>query len=68
MTTGPDVLGMKPSRAKQVLGDADINVTITGPTGDDETLLEITYQSFDAGVEVPIGTVIEITSTRMDTD
>lgn len=68
MTTVPDVVGLKPSIAKQKLEDAQINVIINGPTGDDETYLEITSQSLEAGQEIPIGTVMEVTSTRMDTD
>lgn len=68
MTTVPNVLGMTPSIAKQRLKDAKLNVIINGPTEEAGEKLEITTQSLEANTQVPIGTVMEITSTRLGTD
>ena len=68
MVTVPNVIGLKPSIAKQRLESLNLNVVIKGVSGGDESLLSITTQSLSPESSVPIGSVIEITSVQKDTD
>lgn len=63
--TVPNVIGLSPKLAKQKLEQLQLNVVLHGADGD---LSKITVQSLEPETEVPIGTVIEITGVRSDTD
>ena len=66
MVTIPDVIGLKPALAQSRLEKLNLNVVING--SDDPVYAKITEQNIAKDTQVPIGTVIELTSVRSDTD
>lgn len=66
MVSIPDVIGLKPALAQSRLEKLNLNVVING--SDDPVYAKITEQNIAKDTQVPIGTVIELTSVRSDTD
>lgn len=67
MVEMPNVTGMSPALAKSKLEAAKFNVVING-LATDHVKSKITEQSVTQGVMTPIGTVVEITCIKSDTD
>lgn len=63
----PNVVGMSPSEAKAALSRAKFNVRINGLATEHKTS-RITDQTIPEGRLTPIGTVIELTCIKADTD
>lgn len=63
----PNVVGLSPAAAKAMLDKAKLNVIINGLATEHKNST-ITEQSVAEGVMTPIGTVIEITCLKSDTD
>lgn len=65
--TVPDVVGLTPTAAKAKLEKLKFNVRINGMATEHKNS-KISAQSVAEGTELPIGTVIEITCLKEDTD
>ena len=58
-TTVPNVVGLTPSQANQVLTNAGLNIRITGGAAENSKA-RVSSQDTEDGVEVPKGTVVTI--------
>lgn len=65
--TMPNVVGLSPSIAMKRLEAVNLNVIVNG-MAIDHSKSKITEQSVPEGTSVPIGTVVEITCIKSDTD
>lgn len=63
----PNVVGLSPSVAKSKLEQQKFNVIIVGEATE-HSKSKITAQSINEGIMTPIGTVVEITCIKSDTD
>lgn len=67
MVPVPNVVGLSPTQAKNKLQAANFNVTIKGEATDHANS-KIISQNIKEGIMTPIGTVVEITCIKSDTD
>lgn len=65
--TVPNVVDLSPDAAKSKLEKLKLNVSIKGLATEHKNS-RITQQSVEAGTNIPIGTVVEITCIKADTD
>jgi stage V sporulation protein D (sporulation-specific penicillin-binding protein) len=64
MSTVPNVRGMSPARANEVITGAGLNIRLTGAIFN--SMAEAIYQSLEPGLLVAEGTVIEVDFTFVD--
>ncbi|MDR1735244.1 MAG: PASTA domain-containing protein [Oscillospiraceae bacterium] len=56
----PDVTGLSPEKANEKLGNAGLFMRATGAIEAAAAQITAAYQTVEAGVEIPLGTVVEI--------